>query len=327
MVYRKRLLRLTAIVALCLSVQQSCQKENLISSNDASLEFDRLSDYKVFVGNPIDLIPTNGFQFYEISSQLFSDYARKQRLIKLPENTKLKALNDGLLEFPEGTIIVKTFFYYNDERDHSLGKKLMETRVLLRKEGKWIAGTYYWNDDQTDAYLTNVGFEKPVNWIDERGNANILSYHIPSNLECRACHSADKEVQPIGPKVRNLNFTVNRNGNETNQLAFLNAIGLLSPVYHEIFGSIPNYTNVQVSLEQRARAYLDINCAHCHGGQGSAQNIRYRFEYETDFHSTKIKEGKRSIHHMLEKGYMPKIGTSVVDKEGIELIEQYLKTL
>src|SRR5690606_19884517 len=135
----------------------------------------------------------------------------------------------------------KTFFYYNDERNHSLGKVLIETRVLLLKEGKWIAGTYYWNEDQSDAYLTNVGFEKPVNWIDKSGKANVLSYHIPSNLECRACHSANKEILPIGPKVRNLNFIVDRNGNEINQIDFLSNKGILYPVDHEIFKSTPNY--------------------------------------------------------------------------------------
>lgn len=327
MTYKNQLLfTLTIIFVLLVSVQ-SCQMDDLISPNDASLEFDKLSDYNIYSGNPADLHPSNGFQLYEISSELFSDYAQKQRLIKVPDGAKLNTINDDLLEFPEGTIIVKTFFYYNDERDHSLGKKLIETRVLQFKAGKWIAGTYFWNEDQTDAYLTNAGFEKPVNWIDRKGDAKVLSYHIPSNLECRSCHSLNKEVQPIGPKARNLNFIVDRDGNEINQLDFLSTKGVLYPVDHENFGSTPNYNNDRVSTEQRVRAYLDINCAHCHRSQGSANEIRYRFEYETDFHSTKIKEGKDAIKQMMERGYMPKIGTTVIDNEGIELINQYLKKL
>src|SRR5690606_5663212 len=132
MTYKKLLVfSIFIIFTLLLSVQQSCQKENLISPNDTTLEFEKLSDYKIYDGNPIDLIPNNDFQLYVIASQLFSDYAQNLRLMYLPENTKLKALDDGLLEFPGGTIIVKTFFYYNDERNHSLGKKLIETRVLI----------------------------------------------------------------------------------------------------------------------------------------------------------------------------------------------------
>lgn len=316
-----------ALFTSILFLQQSCQKESRISPDNTSLDIEKLSDYQIYEGDPANLVPTKDFQLYEISSQLFSDYAHKQRLIKVPENATIKALHNGLPEFPEGTILAKTFFYYNDERDPSFGKKLIETRVLVRREGKWVAGTYYWNDDQTDAYLTNVGFDRLVNWIDGKGNAQVVSYHIPSNLECRACHSTNRQIQAIGPKVRNLNFTVNRDGNAINQLDFLINKGILQPVEFGSFASTPDYNDQDISLDHRARAYLDINCAHCHSHEGSAQHIRYRFEYETAFPLTKLKEGKNAIKAMMEGGYMPKIGTTVKHSEGIDLIRQYLKTL
>lgn len=324
MTYRKQVP--FALIILLFAVP-SCQTDIPISPDDTPLEYDRLSDYQIYAGDPVDLQPAEGYEVYEIASELFSDHAHKQRLIKVPEGTKLRIKNDDLPDFPEGTIIAKTFFYYNDEREHSRGKKLIETRILQLRSGKWIAGTYYWDQDQTDAYLTNAGIDKTVNWIDSSGTARVLAFHIPSHLECRSCHSFNKAILPIGPKARNLNFAVHRGGKEINQLDFLSTQGLIHPVIPENLGSTPDYHNREVALEQRARAYLDINCAHCHRSEGSAREIRYRFTYETEFQSTRIKEGKDAIRQMMERGFMPKTGTTVIDKEGLELIKQYLKNL
>jgi len=320
------LIALTLLAILFLAVP-SCQPDDPISPDQTTLEFDKLSDYGIYIGNPGDLRPADKFRLYEISSELFSDHAWKQRLIYVPPGEKLRAVNDDLPEFPDGTIIVKTFFYYHDERDYTLGRKLVETRILQRKAGKWIAGTYAWNEEQTDAYRVNAGLDRTVNWIDRNGKARVLTFQVPSQLECRSCHSLNKAVQPIGPKVRNLNRSVEREGHAVNQLHFLHLSGILHPIDPEGFGSMPDYNNEEVSIEQRARAYLDANCAHCHRSGGSARDVRYRFTYEAAFRDTKIQEGKAAIRQMMERGFMPKIGTTVIDKAGVELINRYLNTL
>src|ERR1044072_1103682 len=106
----------------------------------------RLSDYKIFAGDPAALIPGNGFQLYELATGLFTDYAEKQRLIKLPAGKTMLAVNEGLPQFPDSTILVKTFYYFNDKREPSKGKRLIETRLLVKDNGQWTAGTYVWND-------------------------------------------------------------------------------------------------------------------------------------------------------------------------------------
>jgi uncharacterized repeat protein (TIGR03806 family) len=307
---------------------QSCNKENLnISSDETALTHKKLSEYNIYQGNPIDLIPTNEYKLYELSSQLFTDYAEKQRLIKLPLGTTMEVVDNGLLNFPDGTIIVKTFYYFKDKRNTSLGKKLIETRILQKLNNKWIAGTYKWNDSQTDAMLITTGFNQPVNWIDANGNGKVISYQIPSNTECRTCHNSNKVVVPIGPKTKHLNFDVVRNGTPINQLVYLHNEGLLNSVNPNSFLSLPNYNDTSKTFEQRGRAYLDINCSHCHSDKGFASQFRYRMDYETDLNTSKIKEGKAAIKYMLEKGDMPKIGTTIIDKEGVELIKKYLETL
>ncbi|HEY0667357.1 MAG TPA: hypothetical protein VGD22_04220, partial [Sphingobacteriaceae bacterium] len=81
----------------------------------------KLSDYKIFQGSPANLIPANDYKLYELSSQLFTDYAEKQRLIKVPGTAQITATGDGLPHFPDGTIMVKTFYYYLDKRTQNKG--------------------------------------------------------------------------------------------------------------------------------------------------------------------------------------------------------------
>ena len=78
-----------------------------------------LSAYNIFQGSQIDLVPSNDFELLELSSVLFTDYAYKQRLVKIPSGAQMTKLSDNSIEFPNGTILTKTFFYYVDERDTS----------------------------------------------------------------------------------------------------------------------------------------------------------------------------------------------------------------
>ena len=95
----------------------------LISCNDDDFDFqveipdfnfpqtvvfeDSLSAYNIFKDTPSNLIPTDDFQLLELSSILFTDYAHKQRLLKVPEGTQMTRLNDGSIDFPDGTILSK----------------------------------------------------------------------------------------------------------------------------------------------------------------------------------------------------------------------------
>ena len=71
---------------------------------------DSLSAYSIYEGNPSDLIPSEDFHLIELTSILFTDYAHKQRLVKVPEGTQMTRLSDGSIDFPNGSILVKTDF-------------------------------------------------------------------------------------------------------------------------------------------------------------------------------------------------------------------------
>jgi uncharacterized repeat protein (TIGR03806 family) len=296
-----------------------------IGANSSPLLLPKLSDYNIFTGDPQALIPGNGFQLYELATGLFTDYAEKQRLIKVPAGTTITAVNDGLPQFPDGTILVKTFYYFNDKREPLKGKRLIETRLLIKNNNQWVAGTYVWNQQQTDAALTTSGSNTPVNLIDEKGATRKISYRIPGGRDCASCHNSNNTIMPVGLKVRNLNISVVRNGRSINQLQYLHEAGIMNEVNPQQFSSLPAWQNEKFSIQDRVRAYLDVNCAHCHSDRGSCARSAVRFAWEVPLAATRITEKNKRIVNLMAKGSMPRIGTTIVDSAALALIKQYFQ--
>lgn len=284
-----------------------------------------ISEYNIFSGDPAALIPAKGFQLYELATGLFTDYAEKQRLIKLPAGKTIVAVNDGLPQFPDSTMLVKTFYYFNDKRDPLKGKRLIETRLLVKLNEQWLAGTYVWNDAQTDAVLVSKGATVPVSWIDENATRQTISYRVPAPKDCASCHNNNNLLMPVGIKIRNLNREVVRNNVRINQLQHLPNTGVMTAVDAGRFSQLPNWQNKKYSITERVRAYLDVNCAHCHSDKGSCSSSSLRFGYEIPLADTRIEKRKDRIVNLMEKGRMPRIGTTIVDAEALTLIKKYLQ--
>ena len=288
-----------------------------------------LSEMNLFVGNLEDLQITPYAFEYDLNTRLFSDYAHKQRFIALPEGTTMEFDGDGLPVFPDNTVIVKTFYYNHDERDLSLGRLIIETRLLIKINGVWETGDYKWNEAQTDAVLDLNGSTLPVTWIDNAGTTNSTNYKIPSNTDCFTCHSNNDNIFPIGPKLRSMNFDING----VNQLQqFINNQQLTGISSSSSVRSLPNWEDTSVPLENRARAYLDINCAHCHIPGGTcADQSTLNFAFETPLEDTNILEQTALIDYRvsfyIEGISMPFIGTTMMHTEGVQLIQDYLNTL
>lgn len=289
-----------------------------------------LSQLNLYSGNLADLQPSPFAFVYNLNTKLFTDYATKQRIIALPTGEKMTYNGDGLPLFPDNTVIAKTFYYNNDETDLSQGKNIIETRILIKINGTWESGDYKWNASQTDATLDPAGSVVPVTWIDANGVSQSTDYEIPSNTDCFTCHSNNNESTLIGPKFRTLNYDING----TNQLqTFIdnNLIeGLTDP---STVGTLPNWEDTSLGLERRARAYLDVNCAHCHtqGGYCDEESI-LRLSYETDFEESNIFERQSSIKARIQSPTipeygMPLIGTTMIHDEGVDLLLDYLDSL
>ncbi|GAB4161169.1 MAG: hypothetical protein Tsb0033_18190 [Winogradskyella sp.] len=311
----------------------SCQNDDPISPVQDPLivtEFrQNLSELNLFTGNLSDLnISSRAFK-YELNTQLFTDYAHKQRLIALPENTSMQYDGNGLPIFPDNTVIAKTFYYNNDERDLTLGKTIIETRVLIKINGEWQTGDYKWNADQTEAVLDLNGSTVPVTWIDSNGVTNSINYKVPSNTDCFTCHRTYENITPIGPKLRNMNFEVNG----LNQLDdFINQQYLTGLQGSSEVSSIVNWEDPSASLEDRARSYFEVNCAHCHIEGGDCETLStLRLAFESSLEDSQIVQRKFSISLRISEyneGFsMPFTGTTIVHDEGVALLQAYLDTL
>ncbi|MGR7812327.1 hypothetical protein [Lacinutrix undariae] len=289
----------------------------------------QLSELNLFAGNISELQPSIYTFQYNLTTPLFTDYAHKQRIISIPNGESMTYNGDGFPEFPNNTVIAKTFYYFINDNDESLGKNKIETRVLIKQNGNWVLGNYKWNDAQTNATLDTEGATVPVTWIDTEGNSNNVSYQIPSSTDCFTCHSNANTVTPIGPKLRTLNLTING----TNQLQALKDLQLLSGLTSPSDVSVlPNWSDTSQPLEQRARAYFDINCAHCHTPGGYCdEESDLDLRFETDYADTNIFERRYLItartNYYIPAFSMPYIGTTMIHTEGYNLIQSYLDTL
>lgn len=322
-----RIFSLALLLCLTQILVQSCGSDTFVAPQNTVEFAQRLSEYHIFQGTIQSLVPSENFVEYRLPAALFSDNSEKQRLIALPAGKKLTYINDELPDFPDQTMLVKTFYYFNDKRDVSKGKKIIETRLLVKQGTSWNVATYRWNAEQTEATLTTSGFDTNAEWIDEKGIGRTTSYHVPNNRECATCHQANGVIQPIGPKMRNLNTTIVQNGTEINQLRHLLQKGVLPSMDLLRIGSVPHPGNTAVSLQERSRAYLDINCAHCHKQNGYAANQGLDFAYSTALAQTGISANKNNILTRMRAGTMPLLGTFLSDEEGIRLLNSYFETL
>ena len=208
---------------------------------------------------------------YELNTPLFSDHTSKHRTIRLPADGKVEWTAEGSLKFPTGTVIAKTFAYPDDKADKTPGERFLETRIELLEPSGWYGYSYVWNEDQTDADLRLGGAAIDVSWTDGEGNVLKNHYQIPNANQCIVCHEQNGKFVPLGPTARNLNRPY-RHGDSVDQLTDWAKKGLLQGVpagSHEKMARFDDPTSG--SVNERARAWLEVNCAHCHNPAGSAR--------------------------------------------------------
>ncbi|TJY31841.1 hypothetical protein [Pontimicrobium aquaticum] len=289
-----------------------------------------LSDLNLFIGNQKDLVINSNMFVYKLNTELFTDYAHKLRIIGLPEGAALEYTDDGFPIFPTGTLIAKTFYYKLDETNPDSDTRIIETRVLIKEANEWTIGNYVWNEDQTDAVLDTNEHLVKVDIVNESGENLSIDYIVPAANDCTKCHSNSNNVTPIGPKLRTMNFNING----VNQLQHFIDNGYLvnAPAPGEIV-ALPNWKDeINYSLEERARAYFDINCAHCHipGGFCELQST-LNLAFDTDFNNSNIFQRRFSISNRMSTytpgTSMPLIGTTMTHTEGYNLIQEYLDSL
>ncbi|WP_373047745.1 SO2930 family diheme c-type cytochrome [Vulgatibacter sp.] len=214
-------------------------------------------------------LPADDVHPYEVIAPLYSDYTAKYRFIRLPEGGRIDYRADGPWQFPEGTVVVKTFSMPHDQRDPAAGERLLETRLLVRERNHWRPHTYVWNEAQTEAKRAIAGVRLPIEWKHFDGGTRSLTYRVPNTNQCHGCHGEHEASELLGVRTAQLDRDFDFGSGPVNQIDHFAALGLFAqapPAQRERlvdpFGDAP--------LEQRARAYLEANCAHCHHENGAA---------------------------------------------------------
>jgi uncharacterized repeat protein (TIGR03806 family) len=201
---------------------------------------------------------------------LFSDYSVKLRFLWVPPGETIAYSGDENWGFPAGTILVKTFTYPDDLADPDSGRRLLETRLLVREAEKWAPHTYVWNDEQTEAVRKVAGGTIQAEFVDESGATIQNAYAVPNKNECFECHGEAGSTDTLGGRTRQLDRDNDYGSGAENQIDHMAALGL--------FETTPPASDQQArlsdpfgsgSLSDRARSYLDANCGHCHDASGT----------------------------------------------------------
>ncbi|MEM7289662.1 MAG: SO2930 family diheme c-type cytochrome, partial [Pseudomonadota bacterium] len=317
--------------------------------------YEKLSDYNFFQGALAELEPNERVLPYDLNSPLFSDYAHKARFVWMPEGTGAQYTTGQVLDFPEQSVLIKNFYFNNDETDPAKGHNRIETRLLINRGDEWEAVGYIWNEDRTDAFREVIGDIQEVSWVDKQGVAQTINYIIPNKNQCKSCHLLGKTQVPIGPKVRNLNKPYPYVDGEMNQLEKWAAMGYLKG--YDADAMHPKTAvwedESSGSLHERALAYLDINCGHCHNPDGSANTsgLHLVATADTDMslgiykatvsagagtggHTYSIVPGQPDESIMIYRmrstdpaAMMPEVGRTIIHQEGIALIREWIETL
>ncbi len=135
--------------------------------------------------------------------------------------------------------------------------------------------------DYSDADLLYTNLTESIP-IQTPGGVITQMWYYPGPGDCLQCHTSAANYV-LGVNARQLNGSLTYpNGVTDNQLRALNRAGLLYPAMDESqitdIEQLYSLTNAAASYQQRARSYLDANCAQCHilpGGSGPTFDARY----------------------------------------------------
>jgi parallel beta-helix repeat protein len=272
--------------------------------------------------------------------------------------------------------------------------KRVNTKGMARWDG--LPYLWSTENGQRVAKLTMGGATKAASWRHTDVDSGVLhtgstaSYRIPNANQCLSCHSredADPGSAPIGTKVRFMNKPYRPESNAVtgqgqheirgkNQIDYLCTQGLLmgcptdrgvdairqvavklerSPVFNKP-GDSGFAANSGDDIEARARAWLEVNCQHCHNIRGFASNTGFYLDafrkVDTsygickrptatgqegsggrvyDIHPAQAADSiivfRTGPEATLPAARMPPLARSVVDEEGNALITQWINSV
>lgn len=310
----------------------------------------KLSDSGLF-SSAAEHQPASGVIPYLINAEVWADYASAERLVGVPGELTIKT--DGASwSFPKDSVLVKTLSL-EMERGNPASRRRVETQILHFDGSEWQPYTYRWTDDQTDAVLLEAaGAERTLRVVDAEapGGTRQQVWRFSGRAECQRCHN--KWSGPaLAFNTPQLNKPFTHGATTISQLDALAALGLFEkPIPPTNRLQLVNPYEPSADQNGRARAYLQANCAHCHrmhAGSSVLSKMHYDLPLEkTDMVGVRPTQGTFGIHSAqviapgdpfrsvllyrmakLGGGRMPHIGSTEVDRQGLELMFEWIRQL
>jgi putative heme-binding domain-containing protein len=317
----------------------------------------RLSQTGLFA-NVKDQTPMAGVVAFAVNSRQWQDGATAEHWVAFPGESfatlhaQAKSIpgmvdwHQFRMQFPKDAVLVKCV---------SLAGRRLETQLLHYDGVDWYGYTYVWREDQADADL--VPADGADMEVDDGKRKRVWPLH--SRSQCMSCHSTWSEYAlAFRPEQ------LNRPGPDgRNQLIALTESGLIRRAQNDgkllppfdagaaaREGRFADPGDVSQPLEARARAYLHINCGHCHvDGGGGSVDLRLQFSVANaemraigvrptrgDFglpDAAIIKPGDpcaSTLYFRMAKfgrDRMPHLGAERPDEAGLELVARWIAGL
>jgi putative heme-binding domain-containing protein len=287
--------------------------------------------------------PAPGVLEYSIVAEPWLEGASARRFVALPQESSIVPhRNREMWNYPAGTVFVRTLSLDSGE-SHPRPMKL-ESQILHFDGEEWRPYTYVWNGQQSDADLAPV----------EGGKLSVVTsgeewtWPILSRAECSTCHTP-RGGHTLGFFPQNLMTAA---AGSQDQLALL----VEQKVFAEAVAPRDRQPDIvdpydsTADLEERARAYLMVNCAHCHRREaGGTSPIEFPLENpleRTNALGAPPTQGTFGIPHAriiapgdpyrsvlfyrlstVGPGHMPQIGGRRIDEAGLALIHDWITSL
>jgi len=278
---------------------------------------------------PSELAP--GAIPYAVNVPHWADGATIERAFALRDGRTMHVGTDGRLVLPVGSVALQTF---------SVDGKRVETRMLVRHEdGEWSGYSYEWLDDGSDAVLL------PSSKTKRTGTSP--AWHFPSRSACVECHRRSAG-HTLGLELPQLQRDLQYGLRISNQLATLEHIGVFDNVVDLAKVAAFPDPRADGAVDPRARAYLHVNCAPCHGVENAGRaSVDLRFfarstrgcDQASSFDDLEIPEAKiiapgapeRSLltrrMRTLLAPHMPPLASRTVDVGGADLLDAWIASM
>jgi mono/diheme cytochrome c family protein len=211
---------------------------------------------------------------------------------------------------------------------------------------------YKWRADDSDADLLPSSLTEAIPIKTATGQIRQQTWYYPSRKDCLECHNA-RAGGVLGVKTRQMNRPFKYpSGVTDNELRTWNHIGLFTPGFKDAdvegFPRLAATDDATRSLVDRARSYLDANCAQCHRPGGTVAYFDAR--YDTPLEKQQLIDGPVLIDQGIDRPRiisphdiwrsivvmrmntvgdikMPPLARETIDQRGVALLRDWITSM